>query len=241
MVTKNGLLSAFAWLFLAIPVCYASGYASAGAVFNGGTITTPLAITPSTDAVALTATGASGGAADLIQINSFGNTGGNLLKLNNGGALFTYQLNAGSNILGGGVVGTNVNAGYLYSEHSSGAAPNAILKQGSGTGDFLNCYGASSTLLTSIINNGSVVFSITGVGTHLKSGANGLVGSGALVAGTATITNTAIDANDIVLITDTSATPNAIGENKASRVAATSFVVVGTGTDTFDYVIQKVD
>lgn len=93
----------------------------------------------------------------------------------------------------------------------------------------------------------SLNFLSVGKGPRLKSGSNALVGSGTLSGGSLTVTTTAIDADDIVILTGTGGTVTNLGviyEDKASRVNGTSFTVKSSNvldTSDFSWVIQKVD
>ena len=148
-----------------------------------------------------------------------------------------------SGVFSSGAIGSTNNVGYLYVQHNSGGASDAILiQEGSSTGKYLECLGSGSAVKASWENDGSISFANVGLGTRLKSGANGLVFSGTIGAGgNVTVNTTAIDANDIVIVTCVDAVPTAVGEDFASRVNATSISIVGTVGATFQGIIQKVD
>ena len=89
---------------------------------------------------------------------------------------------------------------------------------------------------------------VTATKINLATGAAGAAGTGTLVAGTVTISTTAVTANSVILCTYRTPAGAAQGVKLAvpTRTAATSFVVnavdatgatVATDTSTFDWVL----
>ncbi len=175
----------------------------------------------------------------------------------------TYQA-AGMLMTGSGGVITSSGAptGQLLSANNMTSATSLTAVGALATGSIASGFG---TIVTAnnhtgsdfTATTGSFVCSAAGQGVHVTDAANSLAGQGTLVNGVATISTTAIDADDVVHITRTGGTLTTAGvlwEVKASRSAGTSFVVnsyypvtaggtTASATDdaTFDWVIQKVD
>lgn len=95
-----------------------------------------------------------------------------------------------------------------------------------------------------IDNSGQLSGNTSGKGISIKSGSNCKIGTGTLIGGTVTITNTSVTASSVIFITDTTSGSLANVGNltcpTASIIAGTSFVVNSTNvldTSTFNYII----
>lgn len=196
-------------------ICGSSGVSGGGGTANKLVSTVNNSITLGSDATALSVAGAGvSQASDIVSITNLA-FGGSVTINSIGSISNTYDCNVGRDLNAGGqCVFGNVGGG--SPTYTDGGV---ILRTAGKT----------------------VAFTNVGDGVHLKAGSNALVGTGTLSGGAATVTNTAIDADDIVQVFDTSGTPAAIGENLSARVAATSFAVAGNTTHTFSYQIVKVD
>lgn len=129
--------------------------------------------------------------------------------------------------------------------------PNGSYFDGNGTGGLyigapngtLNFYTggrATANVRWSIDNTGQLLGQTAGKGISIKSGSNCKIGTGALIGGTVTITNTSVTAASIIFIQDT--TSGAVTNVGTLTVVAASgsFTVKSTNvldTSTFNYII----
>ena len=76
---------------------------------------------------------------------------------------------------------------------------------------------------------------------NITTGSNASAGTGTLVAGTATISTSAVTANSLIFLTDTSSSLTNLGSLSVSaKSAGTSFTVISTNildTATFNWLI----
>jgi hypothetical protein len=127
--------------------------------------------------------------------------------------------------LGGGV---SITAG-----NSNGTAGSIVLTVGIGTPN-----GAVNVV------NGNLAISTVGNGIQVKGGSNAKIGSGTLVGGTVTISNTSVTTNSKIFVQDTTSGSLAnVGSLVVSaKSAGTSFTVTSSNildTSTFDYFIVE--
>lgn len=122
---------------------------------------------------------------------------------------------------------------------ASGSGSNKLLYDNSGT----LAESGSPTLDSLTISGGGLIVSVAGNSLTIKGGSNAKIGSGTLVGGTATISNTSVTANSKIFLQDTSTSITNVGVlTVSSKTAGTGFVVTSTlalDMSTFDYFIVE--
>lgn len=122
---------------------------------------------------------------------------------------------------------------------ASGSGSNKVLYDNSGT----LAESGSPTLDSLTISGGGLIVSVAGNSLTIKGGSNAKIGSGTLVGGTATISNTSVTTNSKIFLQDTSTSITNVGVlTVSSKTAGTGFVVTSTlalDTSTFDYWIVE--
>jgi hypothetical protein len=160
------------------------------------------------------------------------------------GSLVTINNNYIEGSKADGSMGIYVNGqsnieGNILSNHATGISVGS-----SSTGTVIN---------DNIISNFTTAISDSGAGTiklnngsagdklTITTGTNASAGTGTLVGGTATISTTAVTANSVIFLQDTSSSTTNVGVlTVSSKTAGTSFVVTSTialDTSTFNYLI----
>jgi len=163
------------------------------------------------------------------------------------GTLINYGTGFGINLIQNGVNATNKPAMYVQTNASQisqslvwfrntqATSTQPTLKVDSaGTGDAITTTG-------NIGAAGNLTLKTAGNKINITTGTNASAGTGTLVAGTATISTTAVTANSLVFLTDTSASLTNLGSLSVSaKSAGTSFTVISTNildTATFNWFI----
>lgn len=185
-----------------------------------------------------------------------GGTGNNRdLYISTAGEILRMRAGASSSgwfEFGGSTTSVSGAVGYLFSSHGSTATSGTNIgisftptyNQAASTAantDFLvnriqTAVGSGAQLLIDAQVGGTSQLSISNIGRiSVKQNTNASAGTVTLVAGSATVNNTSITANSIVLfcMKTTGGTPGAV--RVSAITAATSFVVTGIGTDTSTY------
>lgn len=91
----------------------------------------------------------------------------------------------------------------------------------------------SGDLISDATNGGNLVFNRLGKGVRVKEGSNALMGVATLVAGTVTVSTTAVTATSRIMLTGQDSSGTAGELTVSARVAGTSFTITSTsGTDT---------
>lgn len=144
----------------------------------------------------------------------------------------------------GAATGSIITAsGQSLSSVADVATGSVLVSQGTSTQPaFSSAPSVTSTTLSGTATNALDFTGLAG-GIRFKSGSNGRTGTGTLSGGTATVSNTSVTANSVILIEDTGGTVTNLGslyEDVSSRVAGTSFVVKSSNAldaSNFSYII----
>ncbi len=178
-------------------------------------------------------------------IANYVEAGGGVLNVGAFGKATTLK-NSGTNI---GVIGQGRNTGTSPLQIGgwftlANAAPTyssaaLVCDNGDQSSPIFLAQAANSTVVT-IDATGNLKLNATGKGFYIKSGSNCKIGTGTLVGGTVTITNTSVSAASVIFITDTTSGSLANVGTLAVVAGSGSFVVTSTNvldTSTFNYIV----
>lgn len=160
----------------------------------------------------------------------------------------TVDKNSATNI---GVLGFGYNAGsspiqiggYFGLNNSSPTfASAALLADNGSTSSPVFLARVNGTTKVSITSSGDLQLNVAGNGVYIKEGSNATMGTGTLVAGTLTISNTKVTATSRIFLTDTGGgvLANIGALYLSARNAGTSFTVSSSNildTSTFEWII----